>query len=374
MEYNVDTLIIGGGPAGISCALRLSRANVSNIVVEKRSFPREKLCGGLVTDKTLRKLSENLGLSREELSDFFCDASDKIRLYRGRELLTDSKLSPGFHLIKRKDFDNRLVGIYKNLGGVLLENTVCEDIDLTEKRAVLSNGDSVRFRHLVVADGAQSRTRSVLGYKKPKLGFCVETQVPREKLVRGGEIELFFGIVKNGYAWIFPSGDTYCIGLIGRGAQKFDLLLKDFLASLGLNPDECGIKGAFIPYGYPVKQSGGSDDALLVGDAAGFADPITGEGLYFAMQSGTCAADVIIGGGEKIRPEYLKRTADIFKTIRQGRILQKIFYRPAMQKAFAKVMRGKNGFVGFFCDNLVSSYKYPYLRIRKLCRDYKKSK
>ena len=211
-----------------------------------------------------------------------------------------------------------------------------------------------------------------MGYKKPKLGFCVETQVPKEKLVRGGEIELFFGIVKTGYAWIFPSGDTYCIGLIGRGAQKFDILLKDFLASLGLDPAECEIKGAFIPYGYPVKQKGGSDDALLVGDAAGFADPITGEGLYFAMRSGIDAAETIIDGAEKVRSEYIKRVAVCAKTVRQGRVLQKIFYAPTMQKRFAKVIRGRNEFVGFFCDNLVSEYKYPYFRLCTLCRDYKK--
>ena len=374
MEHVVDTVIIGGGPAGVSCAVRLQRANVSNIIIEKKSFPREKTCGGLVTEKTRRLISENFGFSDDELFKIFCDESGVIRLYHDHELLTNSELSTHFHLIKRKSFDQTLANRYRELGGDLLENTVCENIDLTKRRIVLSNGDTVAFRHLVVADGALSRTRSGFGYKKSKLAFCVETQVPKEKLSRGGEIELYFDVVKNGYVWVFPSGDTYCIGLIGTGEQKFDVLLKDFLASLGLDPTEHEIKGAFVPYGYVVNQKCGNDDVILVGDAAGFADPITGEGLYFAMRSGIAAAEAIIGGTEKVRSEYLKKVAVCAKTVRQGRVLQKIFYAPAMQKRFAKVIRGRNEFVGFFCENLVSKYKYPYFHLRKLCRDYKKSK
>ena len=378
MGYAVDTVIIGGGPAGVSCAILLQKKGISNLVVEKKQFPRKKLCAGLVTRKTLRLLTEELDFSAEELESVFCDESRTFELYNGSELLTHSDLTTPFRFTRREVFDTFLARQYQRRGGTLLENTVCNSIDLPANELTLSSGETVNFRHLVVADGALSDTRKLLDIPAPTLGFCVETHVPKAKLPhQGNAVQVRFGVIPKGYAWVFPSGNDFCVGM-GGVCQKgiaYGELMNAFLSSLGLeNPAEFPPKGAFLPYGTAKKQTGGADNVLLIGDASGFADPITGEGLYFALASGKAAAEAISQAPERARAAFCKLTAAERKIIRQGTRLQKLLYFPALQKWFYKKVRGRNGFVGFYCENQVSEYKYSYARLWRMIRVYRKAK
>lgn len=378
MGYAVDTVIIGGGPAGMSCACLLQKKGVSNLVVEKKQFPRKKLCAGLVTQKTFRLLAEELGFSADELAPIFCDESRTLELYNGSELLTRSELFTPFRLTRREAFDSFLAAQYQRRGGTLLENTVCNSIDLPANELTLSSGETVNFRHLVVADGALSDTRKLLDIPAPTLGFCVETHVPKAKLPhQGNAVQVRFGVIPKGYAWVFPSGNDFCVGM-GGVCQKgiaYGELMNAFLSSLGLD-DPAGFpaKGAFLPYGNTKKQTCGAENVILIGDAGGFADPISGEGLYFALASGKAAADAILRAPEKTRTAFCRLTANERKIIRQGTRLQRLLYFPALQKWFCKKVRGKNAFVGFYCENQVSEYKYPYAGLLRMCRDYKKRK
>ena len=377
MEQVVDTVIIGGGPAGISCAIRLQKAGVPNLVIEKKQFPREKTCGGMVTEKTVQLLLKNLDLSSaDELQPAFCDESTTVKLYCKNELLTLSQVSKPFRFVKRAVLDAYLANEYQKRGGRLMENTVCESVDVANHALRLSNGDTVAFRHLVVADGALSETGKMLGCRNPKLGFCVETDLPKTDLPDFEGVGIYFGVVKKGYAWAFPSGEDFCIGLGGvyQKGIPYNKLLDQFLLSFGIDPQNCPKRGAFVPYGKPTKQPRGLDDVILVGDAGGFVDPIYGEGLYFAAATGTEAANAILENPEKLRPAYRKRTARLEKTIRQGNRLQTFFFNPAVQKLFQKVIRNKNAFVGFYCDHQISEYNYSYAQLWKLYRAYKKGK
>lgn len=376
MEHVVDTLIVGGGPAGLSCGIRLQKNGVSNLILEKHSFPREKTCGGGVTEKTFRLLLEKLELPEEALSPVFCDENDVLELYYKNERLTRSPLSKRFRFVRRYRFDEFLAREYQTRGGLLLENVTGQFSGGDDHCVILSNGDAVRYRHLVVADGALSPTAKALGYKAPELGFFVETYVPKEKLPDRDAVGIYFGFLKSGYAWVFPSGEEFCIGLGGRyqASISYDGLLKDFLKGLGLEPEDYPIKGAFLPYGELVKQRAASEDVLLIGDAGGFVDPIYCEGLYFAIASGVEAADAILECPEKVRPAFLRRMAPCAKIIKQGRRLRRIFFLPFLQKRFPKIVSGHHRFVGFYIDHMLAEYDYPYSRLRTLCRDYKKGK
>ena len=101
-------------------------------------------------------------------------------------------------------------------------------------------------------------------------------------------------------------------------------------------------------------------------------DPITGEGLYFAIKSGMEAANAILSDPEKIRPAFLKRTAPVAKIIRRDERLKRFFFRGGTQRLFRKVVSGKDRFAGFYCDHQVSAYDYPHFL--KLCLEYKKQK
>ena len=323
MEHIVDTVIVGAGPAGLSCGIELQKHGISNLILEKRSFPRNKTCAGGVTNKTYRLLSELLEKTDEELSPAFCDESSTLEFYYGNTRLTRSTLTKPFRFVKRSVFDHFLATEYQTRGGLLLENTTCKSIDLKSATMTLSNGDSIRFEHLVIADGALSPTAKMLGCRSPELAFCVETRVPKAKLPERDAVAVHFGIVGRGYVWVFPSGEELCIGLGGLQTKstRYDQLLKELLISFGLDPKDYSTQGAFLPYGKSVKQHR-APNLILIGDAGGFVDPLYGEGLYFALDSGKKAADAIFTAPQKSRKAFLSLMTPEIKLIREGNRLQ----------------------------------------------------
>ena len=289
-------------------------------------------------------------------------------------LMTRAEVAKKYRFIKREVFDNALVSEYKRLGGVMLEECVCKKIEPASKRLTLSNGDTVRYRRLVGADGAKSAVRRAFGIAEPRQAFCAECHVPRSAMEYDGAVRIYFGIIKKGYAWVFPSGDEICIGLggLGRKDDRFDLVLKGFTKALGVTA-EYETKGAFLPYGELAEQSSLSDDTVLIGDAAGFADPLTGEGLYFASASGMAAARAAMSGGV-FKTEYLARTEQFRRTVEEGAGVQGKLFLPGAMALVKKLVSGRSGFTSYVFDNMVGSYNYSYSELRKLTDDYKKNK
>ena len=370
MEYRVDTAIVGAGPSGSACAITLQKAGVPCLLIDKKSFPRSKTCGGGVTEKTYLLIKELLG---ERAEDVFCGESGKVELYLKERLAARADVGLKYRFVKREVFDKALVDEYERLGGKLLDGAAVTKISRAEGRMTLSNGDAVYYSRLVCADGAKSALRSALGANAPTEAFCVECHVPYDSFDYGGEVRIFLGIPKKGYAWVFPSGDEVCIGLgglAGRG-DRFDEELKDFLKRLGVT-GEYGIKGAFVPYGEPVDQTSLPENCVLVGDAAGFADPLTGEGLYFALASGIAAAECAASRGGVFRDEYLGKTERLRKIISEGVKVQSKLYLPGTLPLLRKIVSGRSGFVSFVFDELVSTYNYSYSGLNRLREDYKK--
>jgi len=370
MEHVVDTVIIGAGPAGASCAITLQKNNYSCLLIDKKSFPRGKTCGGGVTEKTYELIRELLGGEAESV---FCGESDIVELYMKDSLMTRANVGKKYRFIKREVFDNALVSEYKRLGGVMLEECVCKKIEPASKRLTLSNGDTVRYRTLVGADGAKSAVRRAFGIPEPRQAFCAECHVPRSAMEYDGAVRIYFGIIKKGYAWVFPSGDEVCIGLGGLAKKddRFDLVLKEFTRALGVSA-EYETKGAFLPYGEVADQSSLPDDTVLIGDAAGFADPLTGEGLYFALASGMAAARAAAGGSFK--SEYLAETEQFRRTVEEGAGVQGKLFLPGAMTLVKKLVSGRPGFTSYVFDNIVSMYNYSYNDLKKLTEDYKKTR
>lgn len=373
-----DTLIIGAGPSGVSAGISLQKAGVENVIIDRQKFPREKTCGGLVTKKTMKKISELLnGESKKEIKKAFCDSGKVIEIYFRGKRLTRSVLSERVYFVKREKFDHFLVNKYKDFGGRIYENEKNYKMDFDKRTATLENGDTLEYKNLIIADGALSCTREKLGYSKPTPGFCIESFVPKIQTPFSNEVKIFFGIINNGYAWAFPSGDEYCIGLGGVYCQDIDYIksLRKLLKMLGIDRKYCKIRGAFVPYGETVEQSGGNIDTILAGDAAGLVDPVYGEGLYFAISSGMDAAKAITEDeGRGFKANYLKRIAPYEKIIKQGRRVQSIFFNKYFQAFFKRRVYRKNAFVRFFFENHVSEYRYSYRELLRLYIDYKKSR
>ena len=382
MNYKVNTVIIGGGPAGTACGNYLQAKGISSMIIEKKSFPREKLCAGIITNKTYRQITRLWELKHkgEPLpEDIFCSATPNVRLYSGNDLLVRTHASEPFRFVKRMVFDNFLAELYTSSGGKLLENCCCKEIDTKNRRLTLNSGDTVTYRHLVAADGALSPTRKMLGAEKPVLAFCLETRIPKPANVKEVPVSIFFGAIECGYVWIFPSGDQICIGLgcAYQEGKDYRAMFADFLRKRHINAPESEWKGAFVPYGECTDQSGLPSDAVLIGDAGGFVDPINGEGLYFALSTGIEAARAVIRSmrkGTGFRPEFIKATDKYARTIRQTTRIQKLVLSGKFWKIVKNRIRNKRGLTGYYLDHLVHEYDYTFPKIWKMIIDYKLQK
>ncbi len=376
MERHTEALIIGAGPSGISSAITLQKAGITNIVIDKSSFPRNKTCGGLVTNKTLRVLKELLDINEtEELSEVFCDSNKCVELFLKTDRMTECELDDPLYFVRRNRFDHYMVKKYRELGGLLYENEKRYEIDLEKKILTLTDGTRITYDSLIAGDGAVSSISKRLGFKKGVQGFCVETYIPKNSFKFKDTVKIYFDVVEKGYAWCFPSGDEYCLGLGGVFSKKTDYkkILKDHIKRLGAVYDDLIIKGAFVPYGKITDQSGGPANVVLAGDAGGFVDPIYGEGLFFALISGMEAAKARIRSCD-LKPFFLNGMAPYTKIIKQGTFLQKIFFGKPLHNIFMKKIRNKDSFVKYYSDNQISEYVYPYAGLLKLYRDYKKKR
>lgn len=363
-----DTVIIGAGPAGMGCGISLAEAGREPCVIDKAVFPRNKTCAGLVTAKTERLIKE---LFADAYSDeIFCNSTDSIKLFQKSSELVEAPLSRPVHLVNRIDFDNSLVDRYKSLGGTILEGQRNSVVDYDNNRVTLSDGSEIGYNTIVFADGALSMAHDKLKVNKDRMALGIEAYIPSDR-TDFKSVNIYFDYLKDGYMWAFPHGDTVCFGaanLFKKGVD-YKALFMDFLNDLGV--DYIGVEfiGAFLPYGYIVPQEKLPRNVILVGDAAGFADPISGEGLYMALKSGIYAAQAMQSDDPK--SSYLKKVKQIIETVKDGAKVQKLFFSTAVQRTFLNKVKGKKGLVSFFFENQVDEYKYAYRDIRKLYGDYK---
>ncbi|MBQ6677138.1 MAG: geranylgeranyl reductase family protein [Clostridia bacterium] len=374
MNYDVEVAVIGAGPAGSACGITLQKAGITNILIDKSRFPRNKTCGGLLTEKTYRVLTKTLltdPVDGSDLGGVFRDVSERLDLYYGGERLSGSKVEKKLRSVRRVTFDDYLVKKYLSVGGTLLEETAVETFDTEKRTLALPSGGTVKYRRLVVADGALSPTRRTLGFETPELAFCTETYVPKADLDIEERVVIDFGFVKNGYVWVFPSGDDYCIGLGGKSKKdrRYDDLLKEYLASLGADPDKYKMRGAFLPFGKPVDQRKGPDFAVLAGDAAGFVDQVTGEGIYFALSSGIAAG--LSAAEADFKKAYLEKVGPIAKAVKETDRFREKYLKNAPAALFRRVIGGRDAFTGFFCDNMISEMNYSYSKALEIYRGYK---
>lgn len=369
MNHFFENLVIGAGPAGAGCGIALQKSGGSVCLIDKAVFPRQKTCAGLVTAKTYELLQSVF--TEDELEGLFIDRAFAVQLFDKTRLLTTAPVKDGVRLVRRDIFDNALVEKYKSLGGTIFEGERRLRVDFKTNRVLLSNGRELRFNNLIFADGALSMAHKPLKVGREKLAFGIETHLPR-RLMDINSVNLHFGYLDDGYIWAFPHGDEICVGAGGRFNKKknFRKVLSTFLSDSGVNPEEVNFVGAFLPYGYAVPQEKLPKNTMLIGDAAGFADPISGEGLYMALQSGFYAAEAALTKAPK--ENYLESVSRFKKIVNEGRRTRKAFFSPAIQKLFIKKVEGKSDLVAYYFDNVVEHYRCDYGSLPKLFAEYKR--
>ena len=372
MEYNVNTAVIGGGPAGMACAVTLQKNGISNCVIDKAVFPRNKTCAGLVTDKTYRLLEQLLSEHRDLMPGMFVNRISETAIFDRCRQAARTQTDVCFYLTYRRTFDHTLVEVYKADGGTMLEGQRNYRTDHEKKCITLQDGTTVRYRYLVFADGALSSAHKVFRTKPADMCFCLETFIPAREIDTTA-IQIHFGYLSPGYVWLFPYGDQVSAGA-GTSAENAKAcvdVLKTFLRDLGTDENAWPFRGAYVPFGGMADQSLLPDNEILIGDAGGFADPIYAEGLYMALYTGIRAAEAMSADAPK--KAFLTGIKPVCRMIKSGRRLQKILYGSRGEKLFREKMTGRDAFLKFYCDRQVSSYCYSHMDPR-LFMDYKSSK
>ena len=291
-----DALVVGAGPAGSSTALHLARAGARVMLVDKARFPRDKPCGGGLTGRALKRMPVDPAPVVERAVDRF-----ELRLRYGARF-TRSHDEPLILMTQRRRLDAFLAESAAAAGAVFRDGVGVDAIETggTGIRARVG-GEGVRADVLVGADGANGVVARSAGLGAEIVrGVALEGNVPLTALDRDLErtavIEL--AILPGGYGWIFPKGDHANLGVGGWGSEG--ARLREQLARLarehGLAPDDLtDVRGHRLPM-RRLGTAASEGRVLLVGDAAGLVDPLSGDGMYEAFVSARLAADAIVHG------------------------------------------------------------------------------
>lgn len=304
-----DVIVIRGGPAGSNCAYNAAKHGLSVALVESRELGGYKTDAGGLSNRALNLVNPKLSVIERRIDSF------RLVSPTCAQVFMNCGNSKGATIYRTK-FDQYMMERARKTGATLLSGSRAERIVFEENNAImqLKNGTKYTTSCVVGAFGISSRLYRDLGIKRPEavMGVELELSMDRElidKLV-GNTLEFYFGscYTSFGYSWIFPKRDGLSVGLVDciRSKNKKERLLKFVkehpIASEKLRDakprlfDGQSLHAALIPNCPAEKTSG--DRFLLVGDAAGFADPVTREGMYFALKSGELAARTVINAHE----------------------------------------------------------------------------
>jgi geranylgeranyl reductase family protein len=374
-DRTADVVVVGAGPAGSTTAYHLAQSGLDVLLLEKTTFPREKVCGDGLTPRAVKQL---LALGVDPRPEDGWIHNHGLRIIGGgmRLELPWPELAsfPDYGLVRtREDYDEILARQAQKAGARLHEQTTVTGplldaagriVGVTARQAdgAGGKGAEVEFRAplVVAADGNSTRLSLAMGLRKRDdrpMGVAVRTYYTSPRTHDDwleSWLELWDGDrLLPGYGWIFGVGDgtvNVGLGILNSSTAFGNVDYKDLLVRwLDTTPEEWGfrevnrtqpIRGAALPMGFnrtPHYTRG----LLLVGDAGGMVNPFNGEGIAYAMESGALAAETIVqalgrstpAGRERALEGYplaLKEAYGGYYTL--GRVFVKLIGNPQVMK------------------------------------------
>jgi geranylgeranyl reductase family protein len=296
LKKQYDAVVVGAGPAGATLAYELASKGIAVLLLEKEKLPRYKCCAGGVTSKAAGLLNCDISQVAEDVIHEVSFTFNLGSPYVGQHG------QPLMYTVMRDVFDGFLVKRAQQRGAVVMDGQKVTQVQVSGDWVEVSTADKVfRCRIVVGADGAYSIVAKELG-----MGRNTECLMGLESEIVGAEEELArwksraqvdLGCIGGGYGWVFPKRKHLSIGVGCPASKARDLHAHHQRFLNSLNIGGYTIAG-FCSHLIPTCTKGRliwQDKALLVGDAAGLADPLTGEGIYNAIRSAQLAASVIEG-------------------------------------------------------------------------------
>lgn len=292
-----EILVVGSGPAGAILARRLAEAGREVLVLEKARHPRHKPCGGGLPPRTILLLA-TLGISPVgwPITSVALDGG-----WLGRQIYPVAKTL----VVDRAVLDRELVEGARRAGARIWEGCAFRGIQHRYDSFfhIETTSGLLQTQFLFACDGVFSPTARSLHLPRPHRGFCLEGIASRKDDLADEDVHraIFrLTVCRGGYAWAFPREDAFAVG-VGIPREKDPGLRKILWEFLATTPELRGqpllhLQGGMVP-DYTSLPTYAKKGAWLVGDAAGLVDPLTGEGIYYAIRSALLAADCFLHGG-----------------------------------------------------------------------------
>lgn len=339
-DEDFDVIVIGGGPAGSAAAYTARQNGLSVAVIDKKTFPRDKLCGALFSSRSRDYYTEIFG---RQLDPALFGPKNEIEFWLGGRKIGYMDDVPTLYVTMRWDLDHLCLGHAFEAGAVDMTGQAVAEIDEVGNAVAMKDGRRLGYKVLIGADGVNSMVARTLygrAFDHERIGFALEIELDGDHLKPDEPVRIDFAAAKWGYGWEFPKPGTTTIGVGGIHSENPDMKAKmgDYLELLGIDRDVKRYKGHFLPFG-DVRKKPGRGNIILAGDAAGLVDPITGEGIAFALRSGQFAAEA---AAESLKPGisgsalaiYKRKLKEIHRSLNIARLIRPILSRPSGERAF----------------------------------------